>query len=103
MSEDKFFQEIREIDRVIHEPARLAIMAALYTVREADFRYLLSITGLTKGNLSAHASKLEESGYIEVEKKFVHKKPMTIYRLTDKGRQAFSEYLRVIKEVAKLK
>ncbi len=102
MSREKLIKEIAEINRLIHEPARLAIMAALYGVQEADFLYLLNLTGLTKGNLSAHVSRLEEAGYVEVEKKFVGKKPMTLYRMTEKGRAAFRDYLKFIRQMGEL-
>jgi DNA-binding MarR family transcriptional regulator len=85
-------QPLAEIDRVIHEPARLMIMAYLYVVDSADFTFLMRQTGLTWGNLSSHMSKLEEAGYIEVEKDFVERKPHTMLRLTEKGREAFREY-----------
>jgi DNA-binding MarR family transcriptional regulator len=80
------------IDRVIHEPGRLVIMANLYVVESADFLFLMRQTGLTFGNLSSHMSKLEEAGYIEVVKDFVDRKPHTILRMTGKGRAAFEEY-----------
>jgi len=67
-------------------------MATLAVVQEADFRYLLHVTELTKGNLSAHLSKLEEAGYVEIEKTFRGKYPLTICRLTEKGREAFEAY-----------
>jgi DNA-binding MarR family transcriptional regulator len=86
--------QVKEIDRVIHEPARLLIMAHLYVVEAADFLYLMNQTGLTFGNLSSHMSKLEEAGYIEVEKTFVDKRPNTRLRLTEKGRRSFEEYRR---------
>ncbi len=82
------------VDPIIHAPARLTIMATLAAVREADFRYLLHVTQLTKGNLSAHLRKLEEAGYVEIEKTFRGKYPLTICRLTDKGRKAFETYRR---------
>ena len=85
---------VKEIDRLIHEPARLLIVAHLYVVEAADFLYLMNQTGLTFGNLSSHMSKLEEAGYIEVEKTFVDKRPNTRLRLTEKGRRAFEEYRR---------
>ena len=66
---------LTNVDRVIHEPARLMIVAILYAVDSADFLYLLRETGLTKGNLSAHLSRLEEAGYIEIEKRFRGKIP----------------------------
>jgi len=80
------------LDRLIHEPARLMIMAILYAVDSADFIYLLRETGLTKGNLSAHLSRLEEAGYIRIEKTFRGKVPQTICSQTDVGRRAFEEY-----------
>jgi len=92
MSHD-FYREITKVDRVIHEPARLAVMALLYGTKEADFLFIQRQTGLTKGNLSVHLSKLEEAGYIEIEKRFLGKKPQTLCRLTSKGRIAFERYL----------
>ncbi len=83
-----------DIDDVIHAPARLAIVATLNAVEEADFRYLLNATGLTKGNLSTHLSKLEEAGYVQIEKTFRGKTPLTLLRLTPQGRAAFDAYRR---------
>lgn len=96
VSSDEF-----EIDKLIHEPARLKIMAQLYVVEEADFIFLMRLTGLTWGNLSSHMSKLEAAEYIEVKKEFVDKKPHTILKLTTRGREAFEIYRRVIDEVFK--
>ena len=90
---------LAEIDRIVHEPARLAVMAVLYVVESADFIFLVNQTGLTWGNLSAHMSKLEEAGYIEVEKTFKGKRPNTTLRLTTSGREAFRVYALQIKEV----
>lgn len=87
VSSDEF-----EIDKIIHEPARLKIMTQLYVVEEADFIFLMRQTGLTWGNLSSHMSKLEDAEYIEVRKEFLDKKPHTILRLTQKGRNSFKEY-----------
>lgn len=81
-----------EIDKLIHEPARLLMMAHLYVVEKADFTYLMRQTGLTWGNLSSHMSKLEEAGYIEVTKTFQDKRPNTMLALTELGRTAFQEY-----------
>jgi DNA-binding transcriptional ArsR family regulator len=64
------FLKIIEVDRVIHEPARLAIMAILFVIESADFSFLMNQTGLSWGNLSAHMTKLEEAGYIDIEKGF---------------------------------
>jgi len=85
-------QPIANIDRLIHEPARLMIMSYLYVVESADFTFLMRQTGLTWGNLSSHMTKLEDAGYIEVEKEFIGKKPNTMLKLTEKGRRAFQEY-----------
>jgi DNA-binding transcriptional ArsR family regulator len=71
-----------EIDRIIHEPARLNIMLYLYVVEKADFVYLVHKTGLTKGNLSVHLQKLEQNGYVEILKEFVNRIPHTLVRLT---------------------
>ena len=90
---------IAEINRLIHEPARLMIMAYLYVVESADFLFLMHQTGLTHGNLSSHMSKLEAAGYIEVVKEFVDKKPHTMLRLTDAGRGAFQKYRERMMEV----
>lgn len=81
-----------DLDRVIHEPARLLIVALLAGVKESDFLWLQRESGLTKGNLSSHLARLEEAGYIEVEKTFRGKIPLTVLRLTAPGRAAFVEY-----------
>jgi DNA-binding transcriptional ArsR family regulator len=85
-------QNIPGLDRVIHEPARLTIMALLSSIASADFLFLLKQSGLTKGNLSVHLSRLEEAGYIQVEKTFRGKIPHTEYRLTQEGKVAFDHY-----------
>ena len=92
-------QPIAEIDRLIHEPARLMIMVYLYVVESADFLFLMRQTGLTHGNLSSHMSKLEAAGYIEVVKEFVDRKPHTMLQLTDKGRTAFQKYRQSMMQV----
>lgn len=83
---------LAEIDRLVHEPARLAILALLYVVESADFIFVMNQTGLSWGNLSAHMSKLEEAGYLVVEKSFRGKRPNTSLRLTPEGRDAFRTY-----------
>lgn len=85
-------QKISGLDRVIHEPARLTIVALLSSVKSADFLFLLKESGLTKGNLSVHLSRLEEAGYVQVEKTFRGKIPHTEYQLTSKGKTAFDQY-----------
>ena len=92
MNEDRTFDSITTIDRTIREPARLLIMAYLSVLESADFLFLLRQTGLTRGNLSTHARKLEEAGYVAVEKSFVDRLPLTVYRLTDEGRAALEIY-----------
>lgn len=81
-----------EIDRIIHEPVRLRIMAILKGVDAADFKFLLSALGLTKGNLSAHTDKLEQAGYIVVSKGFNGRVTHTKYSMTRQGRKAFADY-----------
>jgi DNA-binding transcriptional ArsR family regulator len=87
-------QKIIDIDRVIHEPARLLIIAVLSAVESADFLFLLQATGLTKGNLSSHLSRLEAAGYIVIKKTFEGKIPRTLCSLTENGRDAFRTYRR---------
>jgi DNA-binding transcriptional ArsR family regulator len=90
-------QRLAEIDRIIHEPARLMVVALLAAVKEADFQYLHQSTRLTKGNLSVHLSKLEEAGYVAIEKTFRGKYPLTICRLTEQGRETLDHYRKVIR------
>jgi len=91
-SEVEDFSLLGNIDRLIHEPGRLMIMSYLSVVESADFLFLKRQTGFTWGNLSAHLSKLEDAGYIEVIKEFVDKKPHTVLHLTEAGRTAFNKY-----------
>ena len=86
------YQGLLEIDRIIHEPARLLLVTILSAVQEADFLYLLTATGLTKGNLSSHLTRLEQAGYLVQEKSFVVKKPSTVCRLTPAGQAALASY-----------
>jgi len=92
-------QSLENLDRLIHEPARLNIVAHLSVVEYADFLFLLRQTRLTKGNLSSHLSRLEEAGYVAVEKKFVERTPRTLLRLTDQGRKAFRQYRRRMRKM----
>ena len=85
-------QELTQLDRIIHEPARLAIMTILSQAGEADFLYLQREGAFTQGNLSGHLTKLEEAGYVAVEKKFKGKVPLTVCSLTAKGLAAFARY-----------
>ena len=89
---DPSLRSLAEVDRMVHEPARLMILLVLYTVEAADFTFLINATELTDGNLSSHLSKLEAAGYVEVDKGFAGKKPRTRLRLTKLGRQAVENY-----------
>ncbi len=94
---DEDLRSLTDVDRLIHEPARLRIMAMLYPIESADFVSLLGETGLTKGNLSAHLAKLEGAGYVKIEKTFRGKVPRTICSLTEDGRTAFRNYRAYLK------
>ena len=83
---------IAGLDRVIHEPGRMMIVALLAAVEECDFLYLLRETELNKGNLSSHLAKLEEAGYVQIEKTFKGKLPLTVCRLTSAGQKALKSY-----------
>jgi DNA-binding transcriptional ArsR family regulator len=85
-------RSISDVNRLIHEPSRTIIMAILAAVESADFLYLQRETGLTKGNLSVHLSKLEEAGYVNIEKTYRSKIPLTLCRMTEDGHKAFDVY-----------
>jgi DNA-binding transcriptional ArsR family regulator len=87
---------VTELDRIIHEPARLLIVALLAGVKEADFLWVQRESGLTKGNLSGHLSRLESAGYVEIEKTYKGKVPLTLLRLTRQGKEALTAYRRSI-------
>jgi len=87
-------RNLAELDRVIHEPARLMLVALLSAAEKSDFLYLQHETGMNKGTLSSHLSRLEEAGYVEVTKTYRGKVPQTLLRLTDTGRKAFKQYRR---------
>lgn len=93
------FSGIAEIDRMVHEPARLMVMASLYVVESADYTYLMRQADITWGNLSAHVSKLEEAGYIEIEKTYQGKRPYTLLRMSPQGREAFKKYVKKMKNI----
>jgi DNA-binding transcriptional ArsR family regulator len=85
-------EEVGGLDRTIHEPARLAILTVLSSAESADFLFLQRATGLTKGNLSSHLAKLEEAELVEIEKRFVGRRPNTLVRLTRRGRAGITEH-----------
>jgi DNA-binding MarR family transcriptional regulator len=89
---DPGVRDLADVDRLVHEPARLMILMVLYTVESADFTFVLNVTELTDGNLSSHLSKLEAAGYVEIEKGYAGKKPRTRLRLTAVGRSAVESY-----------
>jgi DNA-binding HxlR family transcriptional regulator len=91
--------ELPELNPVIHGKLRLALLSLLTGVEEAEFTWLRSKTGSTDGNLGAQLLKLEEAGYIAVKKKFVQRKPQTLYRMTEAGRRALTEYVRALKQL----
>ena len=86
------FEQLASFDRLIHEPARLAILTALGACERADFVFLRNLTGLTKGNLSSHLWKLEEAELVEIEKTFEGKQPVTYISLTGEGREVLRAY-----------
>jgi len=90
------------LDEIIHQPARLRLMAALAALREADgadFVYLRDLLSLSDGNLGAHLKRLEEAGYIAVEKAFVERKPRTFVKATQKGRESYAAHLAALEEI----
>ena len=90
----KPFEELSGLDRLIHEPARLAILTALAACYSCDFLYLQSLTGITKGNLSNHLLKLEEAGLVHIKKGYKGRVPRTTLQLTQRGRTAIHEHWR---------
>ena len=93
--------KINGLDRVIHEPARLALLTVLSACDEADFTFLLAVTGLTNGNLSTHLSRLQEAKLVGIRKQFVGKRPQTVAFLTESGRRQIEEHWRRLKELRK--
>jgi len=91
--------ELPELNPVIHGKLRLALLSLLSGVVEAEFTWLRAKTGSTDGNLGAQLMKLEEAGYVAVEKKFVQRKPQTLYRMTEGGRQALTDYVQALKRL----
>lgn len=92
-------RQIDDLDRIVHEPARLAILTVLSACREADFTFLLRVTGLTNGNLSAHLARLETAGLVAIVKQFVGKRPQTLVSLSDSGREQIQQHWRRLEEL----
>jgi DNA-binding MarR family transcriptional regulator len=86
------FDHLAEINRLVHDPSRLAILTALAACEKADFIFLLNVTRLTKGNLSSHLSKLQQGGLVVIEKTFAGKQPVTYVMLTPEGREGLDEH-----------
>lgn len=95
------FEELSGLDKLIHEPARLAILTALSACHSADFTFLQHLTGQTQGNLSGHLTKLEEAGFVEMEKKFVNRRPNTMVTLTEKGKAAIDRHWQQLEQLRK--
>ena len=93
--------DYQKIDDVIHARIRTAIMAVLVSVEEAEFTYLKDKVHATDGNLSIHLKKLEDAGYLIVKKKFVKRKPISKYKITNKGRKAFDNYIKKLESIVK--
>jgi len=97
--DNEMVSRLTNLDTTIHAPARLAIMAYLYVVDSADYIFLMRLSGLTWGNLATHLGKLEEAGYVAIEKEFRNKKPYSMVQLTSSGREAFQQYKDSLKEI----
>jgi DNA-binding HxlR family transcriptional regulator len=91
--------ELPELNPVVHGKLRLALLSLLAGVEEAEFTWLRQKTGATDGNLGAQLLKLEEAGYVSVKKRFVQRKPQTLYRMTEAGRTALTEYVQALKQL----
>lgn len=99
MAAHKGLETIAGLDRVVHSPPRLMILAYLAAVDSVDFIFLMNQVGLTRGNLSSHLNTLEEAGYVSIQKEFVEKVPRTLIRLTDAGRRAVQAYREQMRSV----
>jgi len=93
------FEDLATLDRLVHDPTRLAILTALMACENADFLFLQSVTGLTRGNLSAHLAKLEAADLVDITKRFIGKKPNTSIALAKAGRQAITDHWQKLDEL----
>ena len=98
----RYYRMLKPLDPLLHSELRLAVVSILIGVEEADFVYIRTETGATSGNLSVQIDKLQKAGYIEVEKGFKGKMPRTTCRITDKGREAFREYVETLRDYIKM-
>lgn len=99
MSKHDLFEKISGLDRVVHEPSRLAVLTALSCCKEADFLFLQRVTALSKGNLSSHLTKLEKAELVEIRKTYEGKKPLTLVSLTEKGRQSIQNHWELLDDL----
>jgi DNA-binding MarR family transcriptional regulator len=90
--------DLGSLDKVIHSPARLKILMYLFSVKHMDFVFLQNATELTNGNLSTHLSKLEEAGYVKIDKSIVKKRPRTRIQITPHGKEAVEEYEGIMRD-----
>jgi DNA-binding HxlR family transcriptional regulator len=93
--------DYKQLDEIIHSRIRLAIMAVLISVEEAEFNFLKENVNTTDGNLSVHLKKLEDSNYISVKKEFIDRKPLSVYKLTATGKKAFEIYVERLEKLIK--
>jgi DNA-binding MarR family transcriptional regulator len=100
-AQDQDMQVLAGIDRTVHEPARLMILAYLSAVESADFLFIANQTGLTRGNLSSHMTRLEQAGYVSIKKEFVDRIPRTLLRITRQGQAALRNYRKNMMQVLK--
>lgn len=100
-AQDQDMQVLAGIDRTVHEPARLMILAYLSAVESADFLFIANQTGLTRGNLSSHMTRLEQAGYVGIKKEFVDRIPRTLLRITRQGQAALRNYRKNMMQVLK--
>ncbi len=94
--------QVEAINKIVHEPGRLLILAHLDVVESLDFVFLMNSMGMSQGNLSSHISKLETVEYVRVEKEFFNKRPRTIISITSEGEHAFHEYLEIMQKLVNL-
>ncbi len=96
------FEDLSNLNRLIHEPARLSILTALSVCKRADFVFLQRLTGLSVGNLSSHLSKLEEGGLVQLEKQFIDKRSNTLVQITDQGRAMIDHHWQQLEAMRKI-
>lgn len=93
--------DYKQLDEIIHSRIRLAIMSVLISIDECEFNFIKEKVKTTDGNLSVHLKKLDEVGYVSVKKEFVERKPVSSYKLTPKGKEAFAAYVKRLEDLIK--